>query len=57
MSTNRIQKQVGITPKAHAALESLKRDIRKRGVSMSLGTIASQLILAARPEDACKSGR
>ena len=57
MSINRKQKQVGITPKAHAALEALKRDIRKRGVSMSLGTIASQLILAARPEDACKSGR
>lgn len=54
---NTRQKQVVITPKAHAALESLKRDIRKRGVSMPLGTIASQLILSAKPEDVCISGR
>lgn len=54
MSFSQNQKQVGITPQAHAALGALRRAVIERGIPMTLGAIASQIILAAKPEDVCR---
>lgn len=54
MTNNIHNKQVGITPQAHAALGSLRRAVIERGIPMTRGAIASQIILAAKPEDVCR---
>lgn len=54
MSFSQNQKQVGITPQAHAALGALRRAVIERGIPMTLGAIASQIILVAKPEDVCR---
>lgn len=46
-------KMVGITDKAHEALNNLRISARNEGISLSKGAIASQLILAAKLEDIC----
>ncbi len=46
-------KMVGITEKAHEALDELRTRAMKSGISLSKGAIASQLILAAKLEDIC----
>lgn len=54
---NTRQKMVGITPKAHQALEALREQSLECGVSLSKGAIVSQLILSAKPEDVCKNSK